>query len=230
MINHAHIPGIHDVGTLFILEHREILARALFLHQGILIPAGLSAGSPVGVPPRHVIRQQTPPGIGHTHSPVGKAFQFQPWIGFLPYGADFLQTQFPGQHHPFRSQIVPRLRACIVGDGLLGADMPLTVRRIPPRQCKRPQISQNQCVHACVIQPFQMRRQLVHLAAARHGVHRYMNPDAVGVGIGHSTGQLLRGKVPGERAHAKGSARQIHGICPIQNGHLQFFHIPRRGQ
>ena len=40
----------------------------------------------------------------------------------LPY---LVHPQLPGQHHSLGPQVKPRLGAGIVGDGLLGADVPL---------------------------------------------------------------------------------------------------------
>ena len=58
VVDHAHIPGIEDIASLFILENGEIFPGTFFLHQGVAVAAGLGAGAPVGVPPRHVITQQ----------------------------------------------------------------------------------------------------------------------------------------------------------------------------
>ena len=70
----------------------------------------------------------------------------------------------------------------------------------------------------------------IHLAAAGHGIDGDMDPDAVVMGIGHRTGQLLRGEIPGEGAHPEGGACQIHGVGTIGHGHFQLFHVPGRGQ
>ena len=133
----------------------------------------------------------------------------------FPNGAYLLQAQLSGQHHPLRPQVIPRLRADMVGHGLLGADVPLAVGRILPRQCKRPQIRQDQRIHAGILQPLQILRQLFRLLPAGHGVHRHMDGSAVLVGIAHRLGQLLRRKIPRKGAHSEGRSRQIHGVRPV---------------
>ena len=77
VVDGTHIPGVHDVGALLVLIHGEIFPGALLLHQGVLIPAGLGAGPPVGVPARHIVGQQAPAGVAHAHGPVGKGLQLQ---------------------------------------------------------------------------------------------------------------------------------------------------------
>ena len=138
MVNGAHIPGIENVGALFILENREVFSGSLFLHQGVLIPAGLGAGSPVGVPAGHVVAEQTPAGIADAHRPVTEGLDFQFWIHLLPDGANFVQRAFSGQHHPRCPQVKPALGAFVVGDGLLGGNVTLTVGRVFSRQHESP--------------------------------------------------------------------------------------------
>ena len=103
----------------------------------------------------------------------------------------------------------------MVGHRLLGADVPLAVGCILPRQRKCPQIRQDQRIHAGVLQPLQIFRQLFRLLPAGHGVHRHMDGSAVLVGIAHRLGQLLRRKIPREGTHPEGSPRQIHGVRPV---------------
>ena len=230
MVDHAHIPAVHDVGTLLVLEHREVLAGALFLHQRILIAAGLGARAPVGVPPRHIVAQKAAPRIADAHGAVAERLQLQLRRHALPDGGDLRQTDLPRQHHPRGAQIVPRLGADVVGHGLLGADVALTVGRVPPRQRECPQIRQDQGVHPRRIQLFQMGGQRLRLVPARHGVHRGVYLHAVVVGKAHRPGQLLIREVAREGAHTKGRARQIDGVCAVQNCHLQLFPVPRWGQ
>ena len=55
MIDHAHIAGIHDIGALFVFKYGEILTRAFFLHQRILIAARLRASATVAVAAGHIV-------------------------------------------------------------------------------------------------------------------------------------------------------------------------------
>ena len=148
----------------------------------------------------------------------------------LTDGGDLRQADLPGQHHAGRAQIVPRLRADVVGDGLLGADVALAAGGVPPRQREGSQIRQNEGVHPRRVQPFQMGGQRLCLVPAGHGVHRGVYLDAVVMGEAHRPGQLLVGEVAREGAHAEGRARQIDGVRAVEHGHLQFFPVPSRGQ
>ncbi len=230
MIDHAHIPGVHDVGALFVLEHRKILPGPLLFHQRILIAAGLGAFAPVAVAASHIVAQQTASGIADAHGPVAEGLQFQLRGYPGPDGGDLLQTQLPGQHHAAGAQIIPGLGADVIGDGLLGADVPLAVGCVLPCQGERAQVRQDQGVHPRRIQLFQMGRQRLGLVPAGHGVHRGVYLYTVVVGELHRAGQLLVVKVSGKGSHPKGRTGQIHRIRAVQHGHLQLFPVPRRGQ
>ena len=56
VVDHAHIAGIHDICSLFVLKDGKKFAGALFLHQGILITARLRTGTAIAVASGHVIR------------------------------------------------------------------------------------------------------------------------------------------------------------------------------
>ena len=152
VVDGAHIPGVENVGALFVLVHREILPWPLFLHEGVLVPAGLGTGTPVGIPPGHVVAQKAPAGIADAHGAVAEGFDFQLLGGFLPDGADFLQAQLSGQHHPGGSQVIPGSGTFVVCHGLLGGDMPLAFGGVLPRQGKGSQVCHNQGVHPGVLE------------------------------------------------------------------------------
>ena len=57
MVNGAHIPGIENIGSFLIFKDREIFTRTLFLHERVLIAAGLGTGTPVGIPPSRVVAE-----------------------------------------------------------------------------------------------------------------------------------------------------------------------------
>ena len=215
VVDHAHIPGIHDVGALLVLEHREILPGALLLHQCVLIAAGLGAGTPVGVPSGHVIGQQAPSGVRYAHGPVAEGLDLQRRVHPAADLPDLVHPQLPGQHHPLRPQVEPRLGAGIVGDGLLGADVPLAPGSVLSRQGKSPQVCQDQGIHTGIVELFQVLGQAVHLAAAGHGVHGSVDLHSAAVGKFHRPGQLFITEISRKGPHAKGRARQIHGIRPV---------------
>ena len=230
MVDHAHVAAVHDVGALFILEHREILPWALLLHQRVLIAAGLGTLSAVGVAAGHIVAQQAPARVADTHGAVAERLQLQLRRDPLPDGGDLRQAHLPGQHHARRAQIVPRLRADVVCHGLLGADVALTAGCVLPRQCECSQIRQDQGVHPRRIQLFQMGGQLLRLVPAGHGVYRSVDLHAVLMGEAHRSGQLLIGEVAREGTHAEGRTRQIDGVRAIEHGHPQFFPVPCGGQ
>ena len=90
VINHAQIARIHDISTLFILKDGKIFPGSFFLHQRVLVAAGLRARSAVGVPAGHVVGQQAPTGIAHAHCAVAKDLELQSCGGLLSQLADFL--------------------------------------------------------------------------------------------------------------------------------------------
>ena len=128
---------------------------------------------------------------------------------------DLVHPQLPGQHHPLRPQVEPRLGAGIVGNGLLGADVPLAPGGVFPGQGKGPQVRQDQGVHSGIVELFQMLRQAVHLAAAGHGVHGSVDLHSAAVGKFHRPGQLFITEISRKGPHTKGRARQIHSVRPV---------------
>ena len=144
-------------------------------------------------------------------------FQLRGYPG--PNGGDLLQAQLPGQYHAAGTQIVPGLGADVIGDRLLGADVPLAVWRVLPRQGERAQVRQNQGVHPRRVQLFQMGRQGLRLIPSWHGVHRGVYLYAVVVGKPHCLRQCLVVKVPGKGTHPEGCAGQIHRVRAVQHRH-----------
>ena len=230
MVNHAHVPGVHNVGALFILIDGKVLPRTLLLHQGILVPAGLGAGPPVGVPPRHVVGQQAPARVGHAHGAMGKGLDLQGRRGLGPDFRDLLQGQLPGQDHPVGPQIVPGPGRLIAHNAGLGADVNLNRRGIPLGQGQHPHISQDHGGDAAVLQPRQPLGQPVHLLVSGHGVAGHVEGHPPAAAQVRRPAELLRGKVSREGAHAEGVPRQIDCVRPIGHGHLQPLPVPRGGQ
>ena len=136
------------------------------------------------------------------------------------------KTQLSCQHNPLGAQVIPALGAGVVGDGLLGGNMPLAVGRIFSGQGEGTQIRDNQGVHAGVVQTFQVFRKPGNLIVSRHGVHGDMALDAVVMGKLHRQGQLLGGEIPREGAHPKAGAREIYRVRAVGSGHFQPLHIP----
>ena len=75
-----------------------------------------------------------------------------------------------------------------------------------------------------------MLGQARNLIVARHGVHRHMHAHAMVMRELHSLGQLLGRKVARKRAHAEARTRKVHRVRAVEHGHLQLFHIARRGE
>ena len=73
-----------------ILKDGKILPGSFFLHQRVLVAAGLRARSAVGVPAGHVVGQQAPTGIAHAHCAVAKDLELQSCGDLLSQLADFL--------------------------------------------------------------------------------------------------------------------------------------------
>ena len=96
VVDHAHVAGVHDVRPLLVLVDGEVFSWSLFLDQGVLIPAGLGAGAPVGVPARHIVGEQTAAGVGHAHGPVAKGLDLQVFRGLGADLCDLVQAQLTG--------------------------------------------------------------------------------------------------------------------------------------
>ena len=230
MVDHAHIPGVHDIGALLILENREILSGALFFHQRILVTAGLRAGTAVGIAAGHIAGQQTASGITDAHSTVDKRFDLQFLGSLFTDLADLIQAQLSGQNDTLRAQIVPRSGTFIVGDTGLRADVAFTAGRISSRQCKDAHICHNQRIHAGILQHLQMLGQSCHLIVSGHGIHRAMHPHAMLMSKLHCAGQFFGRKIPGKGPHAEAGAGQINSVGTVQHGHFQLFKISCRSQ
>ena len=230
MVDHAHVPGVQDVSFPIFLKNGEILPGALLLHEGILVPAGLGAGPPVGVPARHVVGQEAPPGIAYAHGPVGKGLQLQLLGGLGPDLPDLVQGQLPGQDDPLGPQVVPGPGTLVVDHAGLGGDVPLHMGGVLPGQGEHPHVGQNHRVHPQAVQVLQPLRQAGCLLVPGHGVAGDVDPDALAVTQLHGGLQLLRAKIARKGAHAEGGAGQIDRVGPVSQGHLQPLHIPRRGQ
>ena len=226
VVNGAHIPGIEDISTLFILVDREILPGPLFLHEGILIAAGLGTGTPVAVSAGHVVAQQTPAGVADAHSAVTKGLDLQFFWGFCPDFRNFLQMQLSCQNHPFGTQVIPGVGTFVVGNGLLGGDVTLTFGGVFARQHESTQIGNDQRVHPRVLELFQISGELGNFLVAGHGVDGHMDFHTMAVGVFHSFWHLLRGEVTGKGTHSKIRAGQIHRVRTVKHGHFQPFHIP----
>ena len=230
VVDGAHVPGVHDVAALLVLKDREVLSRALLLHQGVLVAAGLGALAPVGIPAGHVVAEQAAPGVADAHGPVAEGLDLQLLRRLGPDLRDLGKAQLPGQHHPAGAQVVPGPGALVVRDGLLGGDVALTPGSVLSRKSKDSQIRQDQGVHPGVLEELQVRREAYDLVVPWHGVHSAVDLDAVLVGEGHGFGQLLRGEIPGEGPHPEGGTREIHGVRPVENGHPQPFPVSCRSQ
>ena len=230
MVDHAHIPGVQDIGALLVLKHWEVFARPLLLHQVILIAAGLGAGAPVAVPSGHVVGKQASPGVAYAHGAMDECLQFQILRNFFTDLPNLTKTQLPSQNHPLGSQVVPGVGTDVVGHTGLCAYMALTAGGVLSRKGKGSHVCHNQGVHPGLLELLQVGWKVDDLVIPGHGVHGDVDPDTVVMGPGHCLRQLFRGKIPGKGAHTEGGTRQIHGVSPVEHCHTQPLHIPRWGQ
>ena len=161
---------------------------------------------------------------------MAKGLDFQRGVYLLTDGADFFQTAFPCQHHPLRAQIKPCLSADVIGDGLLGGNMPLAVRGIFPGQGECAQVGHDQGVHPGVVQLLQIFRQPDDFVISWHGVHGDVTLDTMVMGVPHRLGQLLGGEIPREGAHSKACSGEIYRVCAVGYGHFQPLHVPGRAE
>ena len=230
MVDHAHIPGVHDVGALLVFVDVKVLPGPLLLHQGELIAAGLGAGTPVGIPAGHVVGQQAPAGVGHAHGAVGEGLDLQALGGLGPDLGDLPQVQFPGQDDPVSTQLVPGGGRLVVDNAGLGGDVDLHVGGVLLGQTQHTHIRQDDGGDPRLLQQLQPLRQTGHLIVAGHGVAGHVGIHSVGLAEGNGLFHLLGGKIPGEGAHTEGGTRQVDGVSPVGHCHLQAFPVPGRGQ
>ena len=184
MVDHAHIAGIHDVRALFVFEDREVFAGALFFHQGVLIPAGLGALAAVGVAAGHIVAEKAAPGIGDAHCAVAEGLDLKLGRDPLADRQDLLQAQLPCEHHAARAEVEPALRADVVGDRLLGGDVPLAARGVLPCQRERAEIREDERVDARSIQLLEIGRERGGLIIAGHDIDRAVDLHACGSSSG----------------------------------------------
>jgi len=230
VVDHAHVPGVEDEGPARVLPDGEILAGALLLHQGVLVAAGLGAGAPVGVPPRHVVGQQAAARVADAHGPVDEGLQLQRRGGLGPDLPDLVQGQLPGQDHPAGPQLIPGGRRLVVGDAGLGGDVGLHAGGVLFQQGEHPHVGQDGGVHPCRLEELQPLRQAGRLVVAGHGVAGDVDGHSPAVAQLHGLPELLGGEVAREGAHTEIGARQIDGVGPVGQGHAQALHVPGRGE
>ena len=83
---------------------------------------------------------------------MAEGLNFQLRVNLLADGADFLKRAFSCQHHPLCAQVKPALGTFVVGDGLLGGNVPLTMGGILSSQHEGTQVGNDQCVHPGIVQ------------------------------------------------------------------------------
>ena len=83
---------------------------------------------------------------------MAEGFDFQVRGDLCADFCNLRQAQFPCQHHPLRTQIVPSLGTGIVGNGLLGGHMALAMGGVFSGKSECSQVCDYQRVHAGIIQ------------------------------------------------------------------------------
>ena len=151
VVDHTHILGVENVRPPRVLLYGKELTGALLLHEGILVPTGLGAGAPGGVPARHIIGEDTPAGITHAHRPVNESLYLQTRGPFGTYLRHLVQSQLPGQDHSLRPLVVPKPGGGIVGDAGLGGDVDAYLWSIALGQSQHTHIPYNEGVCARIL-------------------------------------------------------------------------------
>ena len=156
---------------------------------------------------------------------MAEGFDFQPGVYLAADLGDFRKRAFPCQHHSGGTQVIPGLGALVIGNGLLGGDMALTVGGVFASQSEGTQVCDDQRIHPGVVQLLQIGGQKGDFIVARHDVHGNMGFDTMVVGEFYGLGQFFRGEVSGKGTHTEVGTGQVYSIRAVENGHLQPFHI-----
>ena len=230
MGDHVEVVGGKKAGPALVLDNVDDLAGPLFLHQVVQPPAGLGAGAPVGAPPRHMVGEHAPPGIGHAHGPVDEGFQLDVFGQALPDPLDALQGQLPGQHDAPGAQLRPVQGPGQVHHVGLGADVQGKGRRGLPDHGKGPDVRHQGPVDAQGAGPPRRFGHPLKILVKGQQVQRQVKPGPPLMGQGQGLFQLFPGKVVRRSPEAVAFEPPVYGVRPKTQGGLQMLHPPCRGQ
>ena len=230
MLDQAKILGVEDIAVSAFLLHREIFSRSFLLHQGVLPATGLGAGPPVGVPTGQILGKQAPPGNAHAHRPVDKHLHIHFPRDAAAHPGDFLQTEFPRQHHPARPQPEQLGGGQIVGHPRLGGNVQLPLRHRAVRRHQHADIADDKGIHPGLPRFGQKAGQPLRFLIGQQGIAGQVHAPAHSMGQPYRIRQFLLRKALGIGPHLKYFSAQIDGVRPKAQRRLQPFPVPRRRQ
>ena len=229
MLNHAHVPGVHDKGAP-VLADLEILPGTGLFYQMILPAAGLCALPTVCVTPGQIIGEQTAPGKADTHGTVDKGLDVKLLRGIVPDLPNVLQGRLPGQDYRVGTKGVEGIGCGAVDNAELRAHVPCNLGCMALGKLQYAQIRNDQSIHAGVLQEFQISGQHPQLLLPGKGVAGHIDLDVSCMRILYGPAEIRIGKVHHAGAHAKLASGKIHGVRPVKDGHFQPLPVAGRGQ
>ena len=220
MLDHAEILGIKDISSSLIFKNRHIFSRSCLFHNGVFPPAGMCAGSLIGISSHQIIAQKTSSGIRNAHSPMHKCLNLHIIRNMGTDLPDFLQRKLSCSHHSLRSQLIPETIRFIIGIIGLGTDMALNFRTDFSGISKNSRICDNEPVRLQFLQLFQIFPDTCEIIVMCQNIHSHINLHSMLMGKCNSLCHILMGKILCLCTESKSFPADIYSICPKDHSNL----------
>ena len=228
--DHAQVVGGIEVGAVRVLEHGQVLAGALLLHQRVLPAAGLRALALVGVAARQVVAQHAAPGVRRAHRAVHEGLDLQRLGRVAPDAAHVLHIQLAGEHHALDAVAVPERGGAPVERVGLRGQVQREARRDLPADLHRGGVGHDGGVHADALERDRVLRKGVQIAVVEVGVHGHVQRFTAGMDGIHRAAQRVGVKIARIGAQAEAAAAHVHRVRAEAQRGLQLAGPARRGE
>ena len=223
MLNHAQISRVENKRAALILLNGKILSGSGLLHDRVFPPAGMRAGSMIGIPSCKIVGQQASPRIGNAHRAVYKGLNLQILRGFLPDLTYFRKTQLSCADHTPGPHSVPEAKGSGVGIVRLRRDVNLQIRAVLLCKIEHSGICNQNRVRAQLLQLTEVRRCTCKIRVMRQNIRCDMHPRAMRMRILNSLCHFLRREISCLCPEAIGLSADVDGIrTEIHRGFQNF--------